>query len=82
MKKIFIIPFLFAFTIKADVLQYDLNGVKLDSCESIPLKQEWNQVLISVSKPAEISNIRFVCENNAGFVFVAQSKTSLNNPKQ
>ena len=55
-----------------------LNGTKLGSLKTIPLNQGWNQISISVPINADISNIRFVCENNANFV--SQLKTSLQNP--
>jgi beta-galactosidase len=56
-----------------------LNGFRLDSYRAIPLKQGWNQLVISVPDNGKLENIRFVCDNKAGFVH--QLKTSLNESK-
>jgi beta-galactosidase len=57
-----------------------LNGAKLDSYKTAPLKQGWNQVLISVPDNTAISEIQLVCENNVDFV--KQLQTSLQNPNK
>jgi beta-galactosidase len=55
-----------------------LNGKRLNSLKTVPMKQGWNQVTISLPNASTASGIRFVCGNNAGFV--SQLKTSFNNP--
>jgi beta-galactosidase len=57
-----------------------LNGAKLDSYKTAPLKQGWNQVVISVPDNARLSEIQFICGNNADFV--KQLQTSLQNPNK
>ncbi|MDR1610152.1 MAG: glycoside hydrolase family 2 [Candidatus Symbiothrix sp.] len=52
-----------------------LNGKKLDSYRTIPLKQGWNQLIFSVPENKNISGIQFICENNP--TFVKQLQTSL-----
>ncbi|MDR2057073.1 MAG: glycoside hydrolase family 2 [Dysgonamonadaceae bacterium] len=55
-----------------------LNGTCLTSYQAVPLKQGWNQIVVSVSNTSTMSNIRLVCGNNAAFV--SQLKTSLYKP--
>jgi beta-galactosidase len=57
-----------------------LNGKKLDSHKTIPLKQGWNQLVFSVAGNKNISGIQFICENNLNFV--RQLQTSLQNPNE
>jgi beta-galactosidase len=57
-----------------------LNRARLESLKTIPLKQGWNQIQVSIPGNADLKNIRFVCENNNGFV--RQLKTSLQNPDE
>ncbi|MDR0573537.1 MAG: glycoside hydrolase family 2 [Tannerella sp.] len=51
-----------------------LNGKRLNDYQSIPLKQGWNQLEISVPLKNNLSGIRFVCANVNNFV--TQLKTS------
>ena len=57
-----------------------LNGKRLASLKTIPLNQGWNEIAISVPSNETTRGIRFVCENNAGFV--RQLQTSLQNPNK
>jgi len=66
--------------IAGDRNEIKLNGTKLDSYKTIPLKQGWNQISVSVPNNENVDNIQFVCENNANFV--GQLQTSLQNPNK
>ena len=57
-----------------------LNRGRLESLKTIPLKQGWNQITISVPQNETGSYIQFVCENNKDFV--KQLQTSLQNPNR
>jgi len=57
-----------------------LNGKNLDSHNTIPLKQGWNNLIFTISGNATISNVQFICENNPDFV--KQLQTSLQNSNQ
>jgi beta-galactosidase len=60
--------------------EIQLNGAKLDSYKTIPLKQGWNQIVLSVPNNSSISKVQFACENNANFV--SQLQTSFRNPNK
>jgi beta-galactosidase len=69
---------------KLDILLTDdggeiqLNGKKLDVYKTIPLKQGWNQLLVSVPGNNTDSGIQLICENNPAYI--KQLQTSLQNP--
>jgi beta-galactosidase len=56
-----------------------LNGKKLESYKELPFKQGWNQLIISLPNNADVSSIRFVCENNKDFI--GQLKTERIAPR-
>ncbi|GHT46613.1 beta-galactosidase [Bacteroidia bacterium] len=56
-----------------------LNSKKLESLKEIPLKQGWNQLIISLPNNAGVSTIQFVCANHPEFI--KQLQTSLNESK-
>jgi beta-galactosidase len=65
------------------VVPYDdakilLNGVACESTKTLPLKQGWNRLAVSLPNQTVPQKIRFVCENNTAFVNELQ--TSLQNP--
>ena len=54
-----------------------LNGKKLESHKELPLKQGWNQLVITFSGNADASTIQFICANQPEFI--KQLQTSLSH---
>ena len=54
-----------------------LNSKKLESYKELPLKQGWNQFVVSLPDNADVSAIQFVCNNRPEFL--KQLQTSLSH---
>lgn len=54
--------------------EFSLNGKKQTSYRTLPLKQGWNQFVITIPSNEKMTKIRFKCGNNAGFI--SQLKTT------
>ena len=59
--------------------ELSLNGKKLNSFKTLPLKQGWNLLVITAPAREKITGIRFICNNKTDFI--SQLKTSFSNPE-
>ncbi|GHT79052.1 beta-galactosidase [Bacteroidia bacterium] len=60
----------------AGVGEIRLNGKKLDSYKELPLKQGWNQFIISYPNNVDVSAVQFVCSNRPEFIKQLQTALS------
>jgi len=57
--------------------EIQLNSKKLESYKEVPLKQGWNQLVISLPDNTDVSDIQFACINHPEFI--KQLQTSLSH---